>query len=76
MSNVDKLGLMKRFTYDKQDGSSANQVAFKALLYYPSGGVDIQSSEDLERTAASAPHHQKTARKWLTSSKIRILAEE
>lgn len=75
MSDVDKLGL-KRFTYDKQDGSSANQVAFEALVYYPSGGVDIQSSEDLKRKAASAPHYQNTTRKRLTSSKIRILAEE
>jgi hypothetical protein len=46
---------MKLFTYNKQDGFSMNQVAFEALLYYPSGGVDIQSSEDLMRTAVSVP---------------------
>jgi hypothetical protein len=48
MLKVDKIGV-KLFTYDKQDGSSTNQVTFEALLYYPSGGVDIQSSEDLMR---------------------------
>jgi hypothetical protein len=58
MSEVDKLGV-KLFTYDKQDGSSTNQFTFEALLYYPPGGVDIQSSEDLMRTAASAPEHRK-----------------
>jgi hypothetical protein len=60
MSKVDKLGV-KLFTYDKQDGSSTNQVTFEALLYYPSGSVNIQSSEDLMRTAASAqrPEHRK-----------------
>jgi hypothetical protein len=61
MSKVDKLGV-ELFTYDKQDGSSTNQVTFEALLYYPSGGVDIQSSEDLMRTAESAPHHKNTVK--------------
>jgi len=59
MSKVDKLKV-KLFAYDKQDGSSTNQVTFEALLHYPSGGVDIQSGEDLMRTVASAPHHQNT----------------
>jgi hypothetical protein len=58
MSKLDKVGV-KLFTYDKQDGSSTNKVTFEALLYDPSGGVDIQSSEDLMRTAASAPEHRK-----------------
>jgi hypothetical protein len=61
MSKVDKLGV-KLFTYDKQDGSSTNQVTFEALLYYPSGSVNIQSSEDLMRTAASA-QDQNTVKK-------------
>lgn len=75
MSKVDKLRVIL-FTYDKQDGSSTNQVAFEALLYHPSGGVDIQSSEDLMRTVASVPHHQNTAKERLTSSKIMISAKE
>jgi hypothetical protein len=75
MWKVDKLGV-KLFTYDKQDGPSTNQVTFEALLYYPSGGVDIQSSENLMRTAASAPVITRIPRRRrLTSSKIRISAE-
>jgi hypothetical protein len=63
MLEVDKLGV-RQLTYDKQDGSSTNQVTSEALVYYPSGGVDIQSSEDLMRTAASAPppDHQNTGK--------------
>ena len=60
-SKVDKV-VVKLFTYDKQGGSSTNQVTFEALLYYPSGGVDIQSSEDLMRMATSAPPHDYTAK--------------
>jgi hypothetical protein len=52
---------VKVFTYDEQDGSSSNEVTFKALVYYPSGCVDIQSGQDLGR-GASAPHHRKTAK--------------
>ena len=37
----------KSFTYDKQDRSSTNEVAFEALFHNPFGSVDIQCSQDL-----------------------------
>lgn len=52
---VAKLGV-KLFTYDEQDGSSTNEVAFEAIFYYPPSCVDVQSGQDLVRMA-SALHH-------------------
>ncbi len=72
MSKVAKLGI-RLFTYDEQDGSSTNKVTFEALLYNPSCGVNVQSSQDLMRTVSGVVQIR---RKRLTSSKIRIPAEE
>lgn len=65
----------KSFTYDKQDCSITNEVTFEALFHNPSGGVDIQCSQDLVRTASIFGPRRKS-RDVLTSSKIRVLAEE